>query len=749
MSPDVPSPTLVAVVLGASKWPEWRELNNPAFAKSHEGFVKYLEDVLHLPDSRVLDLFDEPMGPDDHVRRIQAFLAQHSSAETTDVVIYYVGHGDAAAADDYALLTACASKDRPDSSTFHASFLFEATRTVNDKIRVHLIVDACFSASATEAFRQPMGSSGVAILASASRADKSYAPDGSEGTHFTRALLSVLVRGEPEGPRTLSLSKLCDLVDDELRAFHLEDLAYPELHSPHQRKGNVAAVGLFPNLAYGYRRNPGTDQGQPWCAVVSTADASAGRGGEFRDAVTGFIDRYRGQIKDETGWLLAEQPTIVAAEDVFRSARSFQDSTAAVCAADLAFFDLTHFEPAVCVLLGIRAVIRRGVTICSTSSDVDEASPRTAPFLLRDVNVVGHGEAAAKTARAGEVPEVVFGRRALTGITQLLRMPRAYSDLPAFDSMRQPAQYDDGKTIRPFSESVLVLCPFSETYSTRNWSEVRRILPGAIQRRARRDDGGRAAFPEPAVERTLDMGSPEVVSTNLFRAMRLNDLCICDLTEWRPNVLFELGLRLAANPLHPVCIIDSTAEPTNDEKARGLSGLRQTGDLQRIFEFVHYEPRQREFYYGMVDLHVRMRDELTTRGERTWSSDTLPIGGIYRVAWQYANPAHEPNGVSVLGYLMEPARALQMKSRGSSPFIFPVAHELSALALRSAIDRLVAAWLYAKYRIANGEEGLDEQVTEIEDQLSELSELLPEPHPLRDQIDALADIEIAGPRHEP
>src|SRR6185312_3323612 len=118
-----------------------------AFAKSHDGFVEYLRDVLHLPDTRILDLFDARDSPGDLVGRMQAFLAQCDDVETTDFVVYYVGHGDdMVGTDDYALLTAYASKERPDSSAFKASFLFEATRAANERIRAHLIVDACFSA---------------------------------------------------------------------------------------------------------------------------------------------------------------------------------------------------------------------------------------------------------------------------------------------------------------------------------------------------------------------------------------------------------------------------------------------------------------------------------------------------------------------------------------------------------------------------------------------------------------------------
>ena len=46
------------------------------------------------------------------------------------------------------------------------------------------------------------------------------------------------------------------------------------------------------------------------------------------------------------------------------------------------------------------------------------------------------------------------------------------------------------------------------------------------------------------------------MSAQLFEAIRLTDFCLVDLTSARPNVLFELGVRLVANRLHPVVIVD-------------------------------------------------------------------------------------------------------------------------------------------------------------------------------------------------
>ena len=158
------------------------------------------------------------------------------------------------------------------------------------------------------------------------------------------------------------------------------------------------------------------------------------------------------------------------------------------------------------------------------------------PFLLRDVSVIRYDPGSQR-------PEAKFGDRTVEGIRELKDASRSYSDLPAFDLLRRTHRDPDGNTIRPYYESVLVLCAFSQEYEHQNWDWLEDRLKTAIK--AQVADEGLVINRNPTVARTLDMGSTQMVSANLFRAMRMNDLCICDLTEWRPNVLFELGLRRA------------------------------------------------------------------------------------------------------------------------------------------------------------------------------------------------------------
>jgi hypothetical protein len=233
-----------------------------------------------------------------------------------------------------------------------------------------------------------------------------------------------------------------------------------------------------------------------------------------------------------------------------------------------------------------------------------------------------------------------------------------------------------------------------------------RFLAGAIEKQ--RDKDGYPDDPEGVrIERTLDMTSSQVVSLNLFTAIRVIDFCLCDLTGWNANVLFELGMRLAARPLHPVCILESSqdgslergADEPSAEIARLASIASQTRGLGMILNVLEYDPRRREDYRTMVQRHLAMLQELDDVPDRTWSGERLWVGGVYRVAWQYAAEPHEPSAVGVLDLLRTSALELETdRSRGSVPFIFPVAHLLTGAARQNSIERLIAAWLYLKHR---------------------------------------------------
>ena len=702
---------ILAILLGASEWPRWPDLDNPAFAHSHAAVRDYLTTALGLGEDQILDLFGSPRQPGELAQDIRAFLGGPAAAGGTDVILHYVGHGGRVQPGDrYVVMPACGDRALPGPTGLTPEDLFAATRDANRTIRLHVVLDACFGAAVADTFSLPVNSAGVAVLAAASSADTASAPDDRHATVFTQALLAVLRRGEPEGGRRLSLRQVNELVRTEIGARG-HDGALPEIHSPQQRRGDVAAVPLFPNSAYGYARPEAAAEKRSWCVVISESDAEGGR---FADAVDVFIDSYRADIENETGWSLEPAPQVVRAGEVFGSPRALQEAVAATCAADLAFFDLTTLEPAPLLLLGVRSVIRRGVTICSTARSVDRRVGETPPFLPRDINITGHGPDVGQ-------PEDVFGERVRTGIQQLAAEPHRYADLPIFDLVRQPPPDAEQRTIRPYHESALVLCSFSPAYTATNWRlGISRFLPSAIRRQA--DEDGLYVQPgAPRVERTLDMGSPQVVSASLLQAVRYNALCVCDLSEWRPNVLFELGMRLAAQRLHPVCILDPRRVPDDGSARDRLDRMAgQTRDLGLLLGVLEYEPGRREDYREMVRRHIRARDALDQPFSQTWSGGRLPAGsggdlpagGVYQVAWQYAESAHEPS-LAVLDLLRETHSAQETRTRGSTPFIFPPRHAYTELAVRSSTERLAAAWLYLKHRRGWGDPADRDQALEL------------------------------------
>ncbi len=67
---------------------------------------------------------------------------------------------------------------------------------------------------------------------------------------FSDALLRALRKGHPFLGSRLSLSELGDLIKLNLREMYPNTWVRPEVHSPDQREGDIASIGVFPNAAY-------------------------------------------------------------------------------------------------------------------------------------------------------------------------------------------------------------------------------------------------------------------------------------------------------------------------------------------------------------------------------------------------------------------------------------------------------------------------------------------------------------------
>jgi hypothetical protein len=90
-----------AVVLGAHDWTEAGMGRAPSFLRSARNIVRYLYNPagLGLEPELVLDLFDDPSSAGDQLARIRDTLdiqlreRREAGCPVTDVLIYYIGHG--------------------------------------------------------------------------------------------------------------------------------------------------------------------------------------------------------------------------------------------------------------------------------------------------------------------------------------------------------------------------------------------------------------------------------------------------------------------------------------------------------------------------------------------------------------------------------------------------------------------------------------------------------------------------------
>jgi hypothetical protein len=111
---------------------------------------------------------------------------------------------------------------------------------------------------------------------------------------------------------------------------------------------------------------------------------------------------------------------------------------------------------------------------------------------------------------------------------------------------------------------------------------------------------------------------------------------------------------------------------------------------------------------------------------------------------QRPRPPDEPTAVDVVSLLRASATELKTsRSRGSTPFVFPVAHVLTDSARRNAEERLAAAWLYLRHRRPASERSTEE-VEVLLDVGYELAELLGDSEAEADRqflSEVLADLE--------
>ena len=403
----------------------------------------------------------------------------------------------------------------------------------------------------------------------------------------------------------------------------------------------------------------------PFCAVLTSEGSGSDLVGQTEDVLAGFRSaeaQFHG---------LSQQPFQIPAIEAVQSPENWAAAVGVLARADYLVADVTQFEPAIMLLLGIRSVLRRGVTI-SVAKEQPMSSTLELPFNIQETKILFCDDA--------EFYDNLHLAMS-TGAANLSKDPN-YLDLPAYHAVRAPrpenwASADD--------KTLLVLCPFSTDYSAVYRGKIRPIL--------------RAHTGNMIPLRTMDMQSPRLVGQALYEQMRWSSWCLADWTEWRPNVFFELGARLACSERDPLCIIqrgDTTrATASADEASRAP---RQQELLLRLFDPVVYEPANPRDALRPA-LEVWPRPPSSGSG-RPLAPTTLPPAATFRTAqagfqWKHDAALTAPHAAQ--------RRAAELVF-GSDQERLPQGRVLFALneqfdeALRGAVrENWIATWLYLRH----------------------------------------------------
>ena len=454
----------------------------------------------------------------------------------------------------------------------------------------------------------------------------------------------------------------------------------------------AAAGGTVPPAAEAAPAPPGL------CAWVVLSERERTAAYRLRTTVGQALQR----LAKETPVAGSEQ---VYATDAVTSLDALRRTIGGLCRSEVAVFDITDYEPAVMLLLGIRSAVRRGITVLSMGGELGLESIADLPFNIKDANLISHSQRQQQDERRR--PWQMLHRRLAAGVRQM--HSHDYLDLPAYDAVRNLPEGERG-TVPP-EEGVLVLASFGKAYVPRNWKGV--LLPGLeFEQELLRGERGLEGRPQLGVARSVDLDSPRLVSHAIYSYIRRAALCVADWTEWRPNVFFELGVRLAVGKGRTVNIIEAGYRPAADRIAedpqaagewvreRGLAGPEEPEQLEAVTARIRtIAPQCRRLcqLFACLDYDLRPGDDAVFA--RVFGRGVEPrpecpaVAAARQAVVEAVAVAAEPAAVPLHRELLRSAlRFSSDDTEGMSAVLFPENPELRRVAARALKGRILAAW---------------------------------------------------------
>ena len=395
---------------------------------------------------------------------------------------------------------------------------------------------------------------------------------------------------------------------------------------------------------------------------------------------------------------IAGPPHFVPSASAFASREDLLVIVSALCRANVVVLDATGFEPATMLLAGIRSVVRRGVTILSVGHDYALGDPLNVPFNITDANIVAHSES---QSNRGPDPVDLLASRIRRGLKEL--QLSTYLDNPVYETIRRLPAYRRG--LIPKKEGVLVLCPFEREYNSAVWDK--RIHKGLKHQLAILRDQEPSKPDHLGVARSFELNSPRLVTQALYENIRRAQACVVDLTLWSENVLFELGVRLAATHEGTSCLLAKDWKPKLPE---------YQGQCDQIATlFVDKE--------GLYDPTADWMDEEAYA--KAYGRDAvLPFrglgdGSVHRAITAALDVDNEPASRTVYRDLIDAAELFGKVQGNSKPVgLYPGNAILSASEESAEFDRLLAAWFYLYFRFPEADRRRDAQLRDAIEQIS-------------------------------
>jgi Trypsin len=413
-------------------------------------------------------------------------------------------------------------------------------------------------------------------------------------------------------------------------------------------------------------------QNTSWVLILNAERANP----DLADTTMAAIKRQKQDIERLSNRPLQDQPVIVSLQEALSGPGPFLQFVKAICAAPIMVFDVTDFEPAVMLFLGIRAVARRGITLTTTTKFPQKADLKKLPFNIQETKLIDMSfeEHAIDDAKH---PINWIGHAVVKGLFQL-QTHLDYLDLPAYDAVRCPPPTDAAGNPQ-IAYTSLMLCSFDEKYTSKHWKYV---------------SGKIAVTTSPrSVERMLDNASPRLVGLALYESIRWTPCCIVDWSQWSPNVFFEFGVRLACSDIGPVALVEQAEEEPKD-----LPPLLQRQQLLTLFDPGRYtldgpmEPFKKAF----------QRYELTLANKYfPTAGSTLLHNAVYKEIMNSFDWSQEPVSLTPHLDLINSVQALFGKDpqkQGKSQVLYSSNADY-ARALRTSVqEKYIAAWYYLKGR---------------------------------------------------